>query len=131
MKISKRQIAATRFDRLWFDFFDLFGIVWGRRIQDRVNDIANLEQLPARLELDGFVWPQASTKSNLPVARDGEVSLTNQPMSIQQERDRAAVEARIEHILRWLLRRFVDASWIDSRLGSNSRPSIARLPADS
>jgi len=102
--------ATSRFDRLWLDFFDTFGVVWGRRIQDRVNFIARKEQWPARLELHGFVWP---VKPDYPV-------------------DRSVTEARIEHTFRWLLRRFVDQPWIDERLGSpTSMGEIHSLPTDS
>lgn len=102
--------ATDRFNRLWLDFFNTFGVVWGRRIQDRVNFIAEKEQWPARLELHGFVWADSSTDSP----------------------DRAATEARIEHTFRWLLRRFVDPSWIDERIGASlTTGAIRSLAADS
>lgn len=94
-----------RFDELWLCFFDQFGVVWGRRIQDRVNYIAAKEGWPVRLELHGFEW-------------------TGSPDS--------ATEARMEHTFRWLLRRFVDPPWIDDRLGTaNAGQEIAALSADS
>jgi hypothetical protein len=96
---------AKRFDRLWLDFFDQFGIVWGRRIQDRVNFMATKEHWPARLELHGFVWNSAPD---------------------------LATEARIEQTFRWLLRRFVDPPWIDQRLGAMSgNQQFATISADS
>ena len=107
---SQGSRATSRFNRLWLDFFDTFGVVWGRRIQDRVNFIAQKEQWPARLELHGFVWTDDSADSP----------------------DRAAIEARIEHTFRWLLRRFVDPSWIDERIGTSLTPGeIRSLAADS
>jgi hypothetical protein len=97
--------AQNRFDRLWLDFFDQFGVVWGRRIQDRVNFMAAKEAWPARLELHGVHW--------------------NGPPDLQ-------TEARIEHTFRWLLRRFVDPQWIDLRLGAKPVASeITPLSADS
>lgn len=108
--VSSASASASRFDRLWLDFFDSFGVVWGRRIQDRVNFIAQKEGWPARLELHGFVWSDESADSSA----------------------RAATEARIEHTLRWLLRRFVDPHWIDHRLGaSTTAGEITALGADS
>ena len=102
--------TTNRFDRLWLDFFDTFGVVWGCRIQHRVSFIAEKEQWPARLERHGFVWADTS---------EGTL-------------DRAATEARIEHTFRWLLRRFVDPSWIDDRLGSTQTTDEVRsLAADS
>ncbi len=97
--------GATGFDKLWLNFFDEFGIVWGRRIQDRVNFIAAKENWPAKLQLQGFQWNGAADPST---------------------------EARIEHTFRWLLRRFVDPDWIDERLGQQSpAQDISPLSADS
>jgi hypothetical protein len=80
-------------DRLWFDFRNTFGIVWAHRLQERVNAEADREQWPARLTPDGLAWqPQAD------------------------EPARAQALPRIEHTLRWLLRRFVDEPWIDARI---------------
>lgn len=87
-----RSPAESGFDRLWNDFRDFFGIVWARRIQDRINHAAETEQWPVRLELDRLAW------------REGRVP--------------PDVEARVEHAFRWLLRRFVDPEWINVRLGS-------------
>ncbi|MFO1045975.1 MAG: hypothetical protein U0941_29690 [Planctomycetaceae bacterium] len=96
--------ANDRFNQLWFDFFDQFGIVWGRRIQERVNFIAVKEGWPARLELHGVQW-------------------TTEPDP--------ATEARLEHTFRWLLRRFVDPAWIDRRLGTQHVHDVTSLGADS
>lgn len=97
--------VADRFDRLWLDFFDQFGIVWGRRIQDRVNYMATKEGWPARLDLQGFRW--------------------DTPADPQ-------IEGRIEHTFRWLLRRFVDPEWIDQRLGViQTSQEVTPLGADS
>lgn len=86
-------------DRLWFDFRNTFGIVWAHRLQERVNAEADREQWPARLTPDGLAWqPQAD------------------------EPARARTLPRIEHALRWLLRRFVDEPWIDARLANSASP---------
>ena len=89
-------------DRLWLDFRDLFGIVWARRIQDRINAAAVKEQWPARLDAGGVVWTE-----------EGEAV-----------RDVREVEERIAHTFRWLLRRFVDPQWIDNRLGRGASPPV-------
>ena len=97
--------GMNRFDRLWLDFFNQFGVVWGRRIQDRVNFIGVKESWPTQLELHGFVWATAPDP---------------------------ATEARIEQAFRWLLRRFVEPEWIDERLGSQpAGTAVAALSADS
>jgi hypothetical protein len=86
--------AATRFDRLWNDFRDLYGIVWARRVMDRVNDAAVHEGWPVRLHLHGFAGLEPAPPPSLA------------PDQFQQ----------IERTLRWLLRRFVDPEWIDERI---------------
>lgn len=102
---SQPATGLNRLDRLWLDFFDQFGVVWGRRIQDRVNFVALKEGWSARLELHGFVWSPVSD---------------------------TATEARIEHTFRWLLRRFVDPEWIDERLGEGPAESnVTAIGADS
>ena len=102
---SRTAVGLNRFDRLWLDFFDQFGVVWGRRIQDRVNFVAQKEGWPARLELHGVVWDSGPDP---------------------------ATEARIEHTFRWLLRRFVDPEWIDERLGASpSGEQVSAIGADS
>ncbi len=128
---SSRSIVANRFDRLWFDFFDTFGIVWGRRIQDRVNFIATRERWPARLELDGFVWLD-ELKTVIPEGVTvSEIQNELQQNGQNHDSDQKKIESRIEYTFRWLLRRFVDPAWIDERLGSASQPLDAELPADS
>ena len=69
-------------------------MVWARRLQDRVNERATSENWCARLDVQGFQW-------------DAEVS--------QTQRDCTAV--RIDHTLRWLMRRFVNDPWLEARLG--------------
>jgi len=88
---SRIDSAADLFDRLWFDFLDRYGVVWARRLQDRLNAVGEQQQWPGRLELDGWRWQTAP--------------------SIEQQH-------QIEHACRWLLRRFVDPAWIDVRLES-------------
>jgi hypothetical protein len=86
--------ADSGLDRLWLDFRDNFGIVWAKRILDRMNDTAVREQWPAQLGAFGIEWQDDGLD---PAARKH-------------------TEARIEHTFRWLLRRFVDEPWIDRRL---------------
>jgi hypothetical protein len=95
--------GADRFDRVWFDVFDRFGVVWARRLQDRLNAIARQHAWPGQLELDGWHW--------------------RQPPSVEQTQ-------QVEHACRWLLRRFVNAAWIDQRLGPSTLPATT-LSVDS
>jgi hypothetical protein len=100
---ARTETRTVGFDRLWLEFFDQFGLVWGRRIQDRVNFMADRENWPARLELHGLQWETAADP---------------------------ATSARVEHTFRWLLRRFVDPEWIDARLGTTS-DKVPPIRADS
>lgn len=84
-----------RFDRLWIDFVDTFGMVWAKRVMDRMNQSAEHEKWTKRLEMHAFV------SMNLHATAE-ETSRT---------------EERIEHTFRWLMKRFTDNYWVDSRLG--------------
>jgi len=94
-------------NRLWFDFRDYFGIVWGKRILDRFNDSTTKGQSPLRLEMDGF---QSTEK------------ISDNPSA---ETDNARLEA--EKTMRWLLRRFVDPEWIDARLGTKAAGPVPEI----
>ena len=87
-------IEESRFDQLWFDFRDLFGIVWSIRIQERINQLAVTEGWPVRLNADGFTWDVRATDD------------VRQPS-----------ELRLAHALYWHLWRFVEPEWIATRLG--------------
>ena len=82
-----------------YDFRDLFGVVWARRILDRVNNVACQEGWPVRLHFDGLASADDPSK----------------PVELTPEQS-----ARIESVLRWLLRRFVDPEWIDERMAEAS-----------
>lgn len=81
-------------DHVWRDFRDLFGIVWARRFQDRVNQSVRDRGWPVRLESDGFVW-------------------------MAETPERAETQRALVQTIRWSLRRFVDPRWIDSRLDAD------------
>lgn len=87
--------------RLWVTFRDLYGIVWTKRVMDRVNQFAVRERWAWQLSLDGFV-PTAKAES-AQVAQEAFDKTAKRPVEI----------------LCWVLRRFVD------------RPFLLRfLPAD-
>jgi hypothetical protein len=93
-------VARSPIERLWFDYRDAFGIVWARRLLERVNDRARTEGWDCRLADEGFI----------PVVDHASPSIA---------------DPRIEHTFRWLLRRFVDPEWIDRRLAAtrNTHPA--------
>lgn len=109
-RVASSALPPPGFDRVWNDFRDSFGIVWARRIQDRINDTARKEKWPATLELHGFRWHESTSDS---AARE-------------------AAHRQIEHTLRWLLRRFVDPVWVDERLRGSGRElhSAEREPGE-
>ena len=80
--------------RLWADFREAFGIVWSRRLQDRLNQEGSRENWTAVVGPLGLEWPPETT-----------------PDADQRLR----VDRRFEHHLHWLLRRFVDRIWIEDR----------------
>jgi hypothetical protein len=91
---------STNWDRLWREFQELYGIVWAKRIMDRVNFTARQEGWSARLGTQGLVWDANPTPPQ-----------TEHTMH------------RVDHTFRWLLRRFVDVQWIDERLAGGNLQS--------
>lgn len=92
--------TETPFDQVWIDFRDFLGIVWSKRMLDRINHTAREEQWPVRLELYGFI--PTDEKADLPLS----------PKTSKQ----------IERTLRRYLKRFVEPDWIDRRLNSTELP---------
>jgi len=80
-------------ERLWLDFVDQFGLVWGKRVMDRLNEAARHEKWAAEFQWHG-------------IQRD--------PKATDEERSHS--DARMEHNARWLLKRFVNPEWIEARL---------------
>ncbi len=102
----RRKSTATGWDRVWLDFQNHFGLVWSFRLMPRINEVAQREQWPWRLTADGLQ----------PIASD------NTPA------DDPSADPKVDHTLRWLLKQFVDAEWIDARLSSTDHK---QLTADS
>jgi hypothetical protein len=50
----RRRPAATEFDRLWLDFRDRFGLVWGQRLRDQFNRAAANAGWPVHLRWRGL-----------------------------------------------------------------------------
>jgi len=80
-------------DRIWQDFVDGWGTVWSRRVMDRLNEFARHEHWCVRLDWHGFEWQTDASAQ-----------------------DRLKTLERLDHSLRWLLKRFVDSDWINRRL---------------
>jgi hypothetical protein len=89
----QRRPAKRPLDRLWIDFRNCFGAVWGLRCQQRINQSAEMYGWPLRLEWHGFAM-------------------------IGTEQIDAELERAIGNHFKNLLRRFVSPDWIAERLES-------------
>lgn len=97
--------SGVGIDRVWRDFVHTFGIVWARRVLERVNRTAAEEKWSARLDVDGLHW----TDPRLP-----------------PQAERAQTMQRFEQSLKRLLKRFVDAEWIAERMeAESSAPKVS------
>jgi hypothetical protein len=88
-----RRPTEQPLDRLWIDFRNWYGAVWGLRCQQRINQSAEMYGWPVRLEWHGF-----ATNGTNPIA--------------------AELERALENHFNNLLRRFVSPAWIAERLGA-------------
>ncbi len=108
--VPRKRPASQPIDRLWLDFRDWFGAVWGLRIAERINASAAMYDWNVRLSWHGLVN-------------------SNQPTDPGQEPGSQRTTAELERSLRTLLRRFVSEEWIEQRLsdvatsGGNSNES--------
>ncbi|MCP4788115.1 MAG: hypothetical protein GY903_13360 [Fuerstiella sp.] len=92
--------------QLWSDFRDLYGMVWAKRVMDRVNQFAEREHWDVRMTLDGFAAVPAATEGmgtsqgdSLPAAHGLQTSPT-----IPAERS--------WQVLCWVLRRFAEPEFL-------------------
>jgi hypothetical protein len=95
--------ADTALDRVWLDFRDAFGAVWGLRVMERMNAASRMYGWPVVLTWSGFR------------TRDGSADVAHLPPAVEES-------------LRMLLRRFVSAEWIDRRMALGPRKPVAPRP---
>jgi len=101
MSWKGQQAGPRTWNGLWGDFRNSFGIVWANRLADRVNTEAKKEGWAVRLQPQGFVAATPGEAVNF------------------------ILDARkIDHTLRWLLRRFVDDEWINRRAPVQAAPGL-------
>jgi hypothetical protein len=89
--INAASTVSNAIDETWQLFQDLYGLVWARRVQDRVNQFASREQWTVLLSMDGF---RDNAGNSVPDAE------------LEKPRD----------ALRWALGRFAGEEWIRQRL---------------
>lgn len=101
--IGPRCSAARDIDRVWLDFRDAFGLLWGLRVADRFNAAARQLQWGARLR-----WSGLDRES--PDAERADAEVREAPRDLAPE-----TAAAIRQNLEMLLRRFVSQEWFDRR----------------
>ena len=80
-------------DALWTDFCSLYGMVWGKRVMDRVNQFAERESWSVRMSVFGFVrHPEGTGDQNATAVKQ--------------------IDDRPLQILTWVLRRFLDREFL-------------------
>ncbi len=92
LRVRHPSNRAPGVERVWLDFRDAYGTVWGLRMIERINTTARVSGWNLQLGWHGFHW------------QDGD---SDQPVT----------EADLCRTLRTLLRRFVSTEWIDERIG--------------
>jgi hypothetical protein len=103
------QSRQQRVNTMWFHFRDLFGIVWAKRVADRVNQFAARESWSVILTLDGLTMRDDETsQSSVVGSRESSGSL---PPLCDQALDRP------QQVLCWVLRRFATPPWFELELG--------------
>src|SRR5581483_5962723 len=102
--------GASAYDRVWLDFRDSFGLLWGLRVQERINALARQEKWGLELWWSGF-------RSSRGEEMLGGEALTEAP---------AAIEPVLRTSVKGLLRRFVSNEWIEQRLGTASAKEESR-----
>lgn len=92
-------------EQVWIDFQTLFGMVWSRRIQDRVNAAAREKNWSVRLGPQGWL-DMTGQPIGLPADPDTETTA-----QCGETSDRPPV-AEARGFLLWLLQKFVEPDWI-------------------
>lgn len=97
---TRSQPSNGGWSLVWTEFRNVFGLVWGLRVMERVNSTAKLCNWSNELTWFGFT-------QDGPQENDG-----NSP-------DQTKEREEVERSMRTLLRRFVSAEWIDRRHGTS------------
>ncbi len=104
---------SNGWNRVWLDFRDSYGVVWGLRVMERMNALANAAGSDINLEWSGFYVVR--NPQHAAVAADSSLST----VTFKRPESEPATTQQIEPIeagLRNLLLKFVSSEWIDARL---------------
>ena len=108
--LTKPSSADSRWDRLWLDFRDMYGVLWALRVAARVNEAASLNQWPIELTWQGFIHAPSE-----------------EPMVEPPDE----ISGALDNCVRNLLRRFVSPQWISNRLhGPDEGPAAAPVTTE-
>ncbi|HEY2827000.1 MAG TPA: hypothetical protein VGJ04_05310 [Pirellulales bacterium] len=101
---------------VWLAFRDMYGLVWGARMLERIESLLQSSNVAAWLQWNGFHSPSldANSTDHHPLrSLQPSSSIITEP---QQPASLPAAMAAVEPGVRNLLRRFVSNNWIDQRL---------------
>ncbi|MDX1965112.1 MAG: hypothetical protein SFX18_18355 [Pirellulales bacterium] len=135
-------LANTRYAAAWREFRDLYGVVWGLRVQERINEVARLQHWGLELTWAGFVPVEEPAREQLhpqPGLNAYGRIINDEPVPDQAtvaaapSRDKKVVAQpppaetlhQIQQAWETIWRRFVSARWIEERVGLFHNSSIA------
>lgn len=98
--LPRRVRAEEPLDRLWLDFRDSYGAVWGLRVAERMSATGRIAGWPWRLGWNGFYAVDEAERTT-PLSPETRLGMVRS--------------------LRALLRRFVSSGWITERLEPATR----------
>lgn len=101
--LRSRHAAAQPLDRVWLDFRDAYGLLWGLRVAERFNASARQLNWGRQLRWRGFA-DDPHTPAVAPSAQTA-----------------AETAALVRQNFEVLLRRFVSSEWIESRMDNRPR----------
>jgi hypothetical protein len=118
---NRRRKAQRGSRRLWLDFRDAYGVVWGLRVAERLNVAARRHGWPVQ-----FTWQGIETiepirldarRAGPAVAREADIRADDRASEIADSLERLDPELRrrIRREFHALLRRFVSRDWIAAR----------------
>ena len=103
-----------RADRVWSLFRDLYGIVWSKRVMDRINQFVPREKWTVQLTLDGFASAADSCVSA--ITADGiQVSTSESSAAAPADISDDLLQRPLE-IMCWVMKRFASQDWLSQRL---------------
>ena len=118
--------TATGAAQLWVDFCELFGMVWAKRVMDRVNQFADREAWAVRLSLFGFVPRTLPPESTGDEANERSTDTSRRSLA-----NTAVPDERATMVLCWVLRRFLDREFMERYVPAEQiRDSLAPQSRD-